>query len=71
MSVESKLVKHPDDEFPQLRINISDTTVVLFTSHSKGTMIWDKGNPHVGRYSETWTYDAFRKFDGEITLRNK
>ncbi len=71
---EEKTVEKID--FPVLMTSKNANQVVLFTSEKKGTCLL-QGSSYTpsGTYSDTWVSCAddsiWRKFTGEITLKNK
>lgn len=71
-----KATKETQDRFPILMSCEDDSFVVLFSSETKGTVVWAKEETYIsGHYSEEWdhidTYsDSWKPFTGRIILEN-
>ena len=59
------------EEFPCLKIS-DDGTIVLFTTKEKGTVLSvDFAYYEVGHYSESWNWEVFEPYGGEITIEEQ
>ena len=61
--------------YPCLKITVTGSVIVLFTSKSTGTMIWKQERAtnacNIGYRSKNWNEDIYKKYNGTITLKNE
>jgi len=58
-----------EKEFPKLMI--ADGVVVLFNSYCEGTVVGGEEYETIGHYCIGWNMDAFKNYNGEVTLKNE
>ena len=72
MSVKVSLKEKVNNkkEFPKLMI-AGAGVVVLFNRDCEGTVVGGEEYETIGHYSTGWDMEAFKDYEGEITLRNE
>ncbi|MDD4781827.1 MAG: hypothetical protein PHT02_14655 [Tissierellia bacterium] len=55
---------------PWLGKRISGGSIVFFITLKKGVCIWSDDDLAIGGYGENWDMTQFRKFNGEVILKN-
>ena len=71
--VKNKKVEQAEKPFPKLMISeILTTTIVLFSKQGLGVVVNQSPSTSIklGDFSEVWSMDAFKDFDGKVTLSN-
>ena len=56
------------NEFPKLMC--SDKLVVMFLKKDCGIVVYPDSLWEIGYYSENWTHNVFKDYNGTITLSN-
>ena len=72
MSILVSLREESSEEkkFPKLMIG-GGGIVVLFNTDCEGTVVGGKEYESIGHYSIGWNMEAFKDYNGEVTLKNK
>lgn len=60
-----------DTEYPKLRREFNTNLIVLFSSAGTGVVVGPGTTAYnIGDYKENWSPDAFKDYNGKITLYN-
>ena len=72
--MKSEIIQEqPEDaaiEYPCLMQWKSGDLLVLFTSYTKGTVVFEGDGHSMGYYSNSWQHGNFKPFKGKLVLSN-
>ena len=60
----------PVKPFPKLMKCTTDNTVIFFSDHGVGIVVYAENQDCIGEDSDEWIMDGFVDFDGQIVLSN-